>query len=127
MKWVQFIPELALLVLIVLSRQLEPSGFAHAVYGLLSGALAGAAWCSLETALGSLGLSKLKHAAWGAVGALPLVVIYSVFGADFFTAAGIDWLFFRNTSVTTQEQRDISLLAILGAMFALMAFRAFDR
>ena len=128
MHWINIVPELILLTLIVVFQQAEPSFIVYLIYGLLYGAFFGAACCTLLTALGDLSLSKTKFTILGAMGTVPLVTAYLIFGGDFFTAAGVDgYLFHKTYKVTTQEERDIILLAILGTSLTLVLNRVFRR
>ena len=128
MHWANIVPELILLTLIVAFQQAEPSFIVYLIYGLLYGVFLGAAWCTLLTALGDVSLSKTRYALLGAMGTVPLVTAYLMFGADIFTAAGVDeYLFHKTYKVTSQEERDILLLAILGTSLALVLNRIFRR
>lgn len=128
MHWKIIVPELVLITLVVLFQQAEPSIFVYLIYGLLYGAFFGASWCTLLTALGDLSLSKTKYTLLGAMGTIPLVAAYLMIGADFFTAAGVDkYLFSKNYHATTQEERDITLLAIFGTSLALVLNGIFRR
>lgn len=100
----------------------------YLIYGLLYGAFLGAAWCTLLTALGDVPLSKTRYTLLGAMGTIPLVTAYLIFGGDFFTAAGVDeYLFHKTYRVTTQEERDIILLAIFATSLALVLNQVFRR
>lgn len=128
MHWTSIVPELIFLTLIVVLQQAEPSFIVYLAYGLLYGAFFGAACCTLLTTLGDLSLSKTKFAILGAMGTMPLVTAHLIFGGDFFTAAGVDeYLFHKTYKVTTQAERDITLLAILGTSLALVLNRVFRR
>ena len=128
MHWINIVPELILLTLIVVFQQAEPSFIVYLIYGLLYGAFLGAAWCTLLTVLGDLSLSKTKFATLGVMGTVPLVTAYLIFQGDFFTASGVDeYLFHKTYEVTTQEERDIILLAILGTSLTLVLNRVFRR
>ncbi len=123
MRWTEFVPEFVLLALIILLRSPDPNAAALVIRGVLIGALVGAAWCSLRTLLGRTDLSKLKLALFGVGGALPMALAYAAFGADFFTAAGWDQFLFRDRLIgppVTQEERDITLLAMFGATVVLL-------
>ena len=127
MKLILFIPELVLVLLIISLRAIEQSAFVLFMFGVLYGALAGAVWCSIETVLGNGKISKRKYAFYGVLGAAPIVVLYLLFGKDFFNASEYDWFFFRNRAATTQDERDIVFLATFGAALALLGFRTFEK